>query len=180
MGRYLDLARNLDRDEAQGAERQTAQPRNAGRALLPNPGPGCERSEISEISPGPISRAALVSVPDGVPSDWAQGVCDLLVMPPHPAWTDEGWQTIREDAVQFLQQWAAQAHRLGWDGLDLFGVHRSRPAVRVDCMGLVPLLKGRSVLALTEDRAAIEAHHGTVTYPRKAVRSVDQCPVWDL
>jgi hypothetical protein len=36
------------------------------------------------------------------------------------------------------------------------------------------------VLALTEDKAAIEAHHGTVAYRRKAVRVVDHIPVWDL
>ncbi len=181
MGRYLDLARTLDLDEAQGAKQQIAQPRNAVRALLPDPGPRCEISELSELSPGSISRAALISVPDGVPDAWAQGICDLLVMPPHPAWTDEGWKVLQQDALRFLQDWAAQAHRLGWDGLDLFGVHPTSPIARLDCRGLVPLLRGRSLLALTVTTAAIEAQpSASLTYRRKAVRVVDQCPVWDL
>ncbi len=187
MGRYLDLARILDLDEAQGAKQQIAQPRNAGGALLPDSGSGCEISELSELSPGSavrknsVSRVALVAVPDGVPEAWVQGVGDLLVMPPHPAWTDEGWTTLQEDARRFLQQWAAQAHRLGWDVLNLYGVHRGSPMARLDCRGLVPLLRGRAVLALTEDRAAIEVRPGgRQTYRRKPVRVVDQCPVWVL
>ena len=181
MGRYLDLARTLDLDEAQGAKQQIAQPKNAVRALLPDPGPRCEISELSELSPGSVSRAALISVPDGVPEAWAQGVCDLLVMPPHPAWTDEDWQTIREDALQFLQQWAAQAHRLGWEALDLFGVHPTNPIVRFDCMGLVPLLRGRAVSALTKDSAAIKTASGrSLTFRRRASPPVERCLVWEL
>ncbi len=60
-----------------------------------------------------ITRAVLLQVPDGVPEDWAQGVADLLAGAPHPAWTDEVWNTLKEDALRFLQEWAAQAHRLG-------------------------------------------------------------------
>ncbi len=128
----------------------------------------------------PAGRAPVVAVPNDVPAHWVQGVGALVVAPRHPDWSKQRWAILQQDARQFLQEWAAQAHRLGWDGLDLFGVHRGRPAARVDCMSLVPLLRGRAVLALTEDRAAIEAHHGTLTYPRKAVRSVDHVPVWDL
>ncbi len=68
-----------------------------------------------------ITRAVLLAVPDGVPEEWVQGVADLMVMPPHPDWKDGDWQTLREDALRFLQEWAAQAHRLGWQALDLFG-----------------------------------------------------------
>ena len=77
-----------------------------------------------------ITRAVLLQVPDGVPEDWVQGVADLLVMPPHPAWTEEAWKTLQEDALAFLRQWAAQAHRLGWEALDLFGVHPTAPVTR--------------------------------------------------
>ena len=81
-------------------------------------------------------------------------------MPPHPDWADEDWHTLQENALRFLQEWASQAHKLGWGVLDLFGVHPTKPTVRFDSLGLVPLLKGRPILALTEGSAAIEGQWG--------------------
>ncbi len=127
-----------------------------------------------------ITRAVLLEVPDGVPKAWVQGVADLMVMPPHPAWPAEGWKTLQEDALRFLQEWAGQAHRLGWGSLDLFGVHPTAPAVRVDCMGLVPLLKGRPVVVITDNSAAIKATSiGTLTFRRRAASPEEQCLIWD-
>ena len=164
MGRYLDLARTA--------------------ASLPCPVYECEISELSEKSPiethGQMLRAALLAVPDGVPEEWVQGVGDLLVMPPHPDWKEGGWHTLQGDALRFIQDWAGQAHRLGWDALDLFGVHRTKPTARLDCMGLVPLLKGRPVLALTEDSAAIKAASGgSLTFCRRGTPPVERCLIWD-
>ncbi len=65
------------------------------------------------------------------------------------------------------REWAGQAHRLGWEVADLFGVHPTKPTVRFDCMGLVPLLRGRAVVALTDDSAAIKtASGGSLTFRR--------------
>ncbi len=165
MGRYLDLARTA--------------------ASLPCPVYECEKSELSEKSPiethGQMIRAVLLSVPDGVPEAWVQGVADLMVMPPHPAWTEDGWKTLQGDALRFIQGWAGQAHRLGWGSLDLFGTHRTAPTVRFDCMGLVPLLNGHPVFAITEDSAAIKAaSSGTLTFRRRAVPPAEQCLIWEL
>ena len=89
---------------------------------------------------------------------------------------------LRKDAYRFLSDWAAQAHRLGWTDFDVFGVHRHRPPVRFDCMGLVPLLRGRTVAALSKDRATIKtAKDQTLTYRRKiGPRPTETCLIWEL
>ena len=89
---------------------------------------------------------------------------------------------MREDAYHFLRDWAAQAHGLGWTALDLFGVHRERPWVRPDVMGLVPLLQGRRFTALSESRAEFRDHGGgELTYRRaRAPCPAEVCLVWEL
>ncbi len=164
MGRYLDIARTA--------------------ASLPCSVYECEKSELSEKSPpethGQILRAVLLVVPDGVPEGWVQGVGDLLVMQPHPDWKEDDWRTLQEDALRFIREWADQAHRLGWEAEDLFGVHPTKPTVRFDCMGLVPLLRGRAVLAITEDSAAIRtASGGSLTFRKRAVMPAERCLVWE-
>ncbi len=123
----------------------------------------------------------LLAVPDGVPEEWVQGVADLMVMPPHPDWKDGDWHTLKDDARRFLQEWASQARRLGWESADLFGVHPTKPTVRFDCMGLVPLLRGRAVLALTDDSAAIKtASGGSLTFRKRAAPPAERCLIWEL
>ncbi len=127
-----------------------------------------------------ITRAVLLEVPDGVPEEWVQGVGDLMVAPAHPGWKEDDWRTLQEDALRFLKEWASQASRLGWEAVDLFGVHPTKPTARLDCAGLVVLLKGRPVLALTEHSAAIKtASGGTLTFRRRATPPAEQCLIWD-
>jgi hypothetical protein len=51
---------------------------------------------------------------------------------------------------------------MGWTALDLFGVHPTRPAVRFDVMGLLLLLHGGEVMALTQEGASIRRPSGAV------------------
>jgi hypothetical protein len=86
------------------------------------------------------------------------------------------WQQAVEDAKAFLGTWGEQAHALGWSNRDLFGLH-TPPAdphpsysrlSRYDATGLVWLLQGRKVIALTEATAAIESPKtGGLTVYRK-------------
>ena len=175
MGRYLDIARTA-----------------ATSSFCP--GRDYEINEINEISlptggkdgaqvaaPRPILRAALIAVPDGVPEVWAQGICDLLVMPPHPAWTKDGWRVLQQDALRFLQDWAAQANRLGWEALDLFGAHPTAPVARLDSKGLVLLLNGCLVVALTEDSAVIKTPlDRSLTFRRHMPPPVERHLIWAL
>ncbi len=112
---------------------------------------------------------------------WVQGLADLLAMPSHPDWPEPGWKILQEDALVFLTNWAAQARRLDWDALDLFGVHADAPHARLDGMGLVPLLSGRPVVALTEDSAAISAASGgTLMFRRHRSSPPGRCLIWEL
>ncbi len=129
----------------------------------------------------PDGHVILLQVADGVPETWTRGVVNLLVASPHPDWSEAGWKTLQEDALMFLRDWAIQAHRLGWDTLDLFGVDAEASFDRLDGMGLVPLLGGRPVVALTENSAVINAASGgTLTYRRRKVWPPGCCLLWEL
>jgi hypothetical protein len=67
-----------------------------------------------------------------------------------------------------LDHWGLEAIRLGWTGLDLFGVHPDAPAARYDAMGLVPLLRGDAVVSMTSISAGIAPRSGgRLTYLRR-------------
>jgi hypothetical protein len=85
------------------------------------------------------------------------------------------WRQCVEDGKRFLAKWGEQAEALGWDSRDLFGLHTPldkphpsyRRLSRYDCTGLIWLLEGRPVVALTADTAAIENATGNInTYRR--------------
>ncbi len=200
MGRYLDLARDAKAAGNCGKEAVSSLQweEQAQSQVLADIGyeineineisPPCQGYEINEISSiggvplcPPGGRAVLLQVPDGAPAEWVQGVADLLAMTLHPDWPEAGWKILQEDALAFLRDWAAQAHALGWEALDLFGVHAKAPHARLDGMGLVPLLSSRSVVALTENSAAIGANSGGVlTYHKRTAWPPGCCLIWGL
>jgi hypothetical protein len=85
------------------------------------------------------------------------------------------WQQCLIDAQQFLAEWGEKAATLGWTEHDLFGLapipDKPKPSFerlsRYDLTGLIWLLDGRRVIAMTDSSAAIEtARGGTLTYRR--------------
>jgi hypothetical protein len=82
------------------------------------------------------------------------------------------WQQALWDAETFLPKWGQQAQALGWTARELFGLHPvpAQPAPtycrlsRYDATGLIWLLQGRPVVALTEDEAAIQGRSTVVVY----------------
>lgn len=82
------------------------------------------------------------------------------------------WQQAIQDAATFLAKWGDQAHALGWTARDLFGLHQSpaRPRAnysrlsRYDATGLIWLLQGRVVVALTATEAAIQGATAVLVY----------------
>ena len=138
------------------------------------------RSE-GEIGSGlPISRTTA----DGVPPEWTAGVERLLTLPHPDGASPERWQTLLDDAMGFVEAWGVQAAKLGWKTVDVFGVNRTKPFVRLDAAGLVRLLDGRPVVALTESQAAIQGRgHSRLTFRRKplgTVPAIEQCLLWEL
>jgi hypothetical protein len=112
----------------------------------------CEKNEKSPPSYEPSLHALRRRCPDFVePKRWRQAV---------------------EDGQRFLASWGEQAHALGWTARELFGLHTppegpvacySRLS-RYDETGLVWLLRGRPIVALTETTAAIQGATSVLTY----------------
>jgi hypothetical protein len=90
---------------------------------------------------------------DGFPDEWRAIAGELGGSTPIDGFGDARWQLLVDDTEIFLLKWGKAAHLLGWTAIDLFGVHPAAPAVRFDVMGLLPLLGGASVVALTTDEA---------------------------
>jgi hypothetical protein len=67
----------------------------------------------------------------------------------------ERWAQLLADATALLNCWGNQAASLGWSILDLVGVHRIVPLARYDLMGLVIVLDGADVVAMSADHADI-------------------------
>jgi hypothetical protein len=89
------------------------------------------------------------------------------------------WQLAVEDGRGFLARWGEQAEALGWTGRDLFGLpappakpHPSYSRLsRYDEIGLIWLLCGRKVVALTDATAAIENPTAAITVFRRFNKS---------
>ena len=85
------------------------------------------------------------------------------------------WQLAVDDGQRFLARWGRQAYDLGWTPSDLFGLHKPpaqahpsyRRLSRYDETGLVSLLQGRKVVALTETTATIQNPAGAITIYRR-------------
>jgi hypothetical protein len=73
-----------------------------------------------------------------------------------------------------------QAQELGWTALDLFGAHRIAPEVRWDCAGLVLLIGGGRVVAMTDATATIQRTSGSrLTYSRMPAHA-EGVTLWEL
>ena len=119
------------------------------------------------VAPTPAARR---------PHSWTASRLDTLDgRCPHHVDHDRGRQAV-EDGRRFLATWGTQAQALGWTKRDLFGLHKPsaephpsyRRLSRYDETGLIWLLEGREVIALTEDTAAIRWPSGSVTVYRKS------------
>jgi uncharacterized protein YciI len=118
------------------------------------------------------------------PAGWTDGVALLRGIPPPRAYPAHAWQHLIADAETFLDRWAATAYRLGWPGWELFGCHRRAPWYRIDGMGLVLLLDGASLAALTATEAVIRtasgAHQTRRRKPRDPLTEAERCLIWEL
>ncbi len=139
------------------------------------------KAEVIDFLTRPVARVVLLHCPPGVPGAWVQGVADLLAMARPASCPAARWEGLREDSYTFLRDHAARAHELGWTAHGLFGVHPEKPQVRFDCMGLVPLLNGAGVTALSDIEAVIETPSGArVTFRRRGQVPDEACLIWEL
>ena len=149
MGRYFDILRHLEAEPQYDIN-------DINDKSPPQP-----QYDINDNSPfGRFGRFGRTC------GSW-NGVPDLF-----EAWR---WQQAVSDAHSFLSVWGEKAEALGWTAHDLFGLHPipERPVAnyrrlsRYDCTGLVWLLQGRHVVALTADTAAIQTESGGILAYRK-------------
>ena len=90
----------------------------------------------------------------------------------------ERWQQAVADGKTFLARWGDQAHALGWTVRDLFGLlivpEHAKPSFnrlsRYDETGLIWVLGGREVFALTRETAAIHNPSGSITTYRRCAK----------
>jgi hypothetical protein len=113
-------------------------------------------------------RAAIVEYDGGAPRAWAEALARLNPANPPGDVPPKRWLEFIDDCGHFLDGgWAERAANLGWGPLDLFGCDRQRPFARTERAGLLWLLNGRKLLALTADTAAISTNRGGhLTYYR--------------
>jgi hypothetical protein len=108
-----------------------------------------------------------VEIEGSVLAEWHAILAGLKRRDPADWLSHEQWRGLLSDAETFLTRWGSAAHLLGWTSLDLFGVHPIAPAARFDVMGLIPILNGAEVLALTRQTATMRRASGAVqTYRR--------------
>jgi hypothetical protein len=129
---------------------------------------------------GPQDWAARI----GMPTAWLEGIARLTVMALPHNYPEHAWQQLIVDAERFLDDWAAQAAALDWPTWELFGCHRQAPFGRIEGMGLVLLLRGDEIAALTAIEAVIRTGTGAhQTYRRKPhdpLHPAQRCLVWEL
>ncbi|HEY2532173.1 MAG TPA: hypothetical protein VGJ20_30310 [Xanthobacteraceae bacterium] len=101
----------------------------------------------------------------------------LLAKPPEGV-PNQRWIQAINDAENFLVTWGEQAVAFGWQAQELFGLDPITPLRRYDVMGLIWLLQGCPVVALTERTAAIKMPTGNelMFYRKGAEFSWRRCP----
>jgi hypothetical protein len=127
-------------------------------------------------------RAAIVQYDGGAPRAWAEALARLDPANPPADVPLPRWQQFIDDCGRFLDQgWANRAEAFGWGPFELFGCDRERPLARYDHMGLLWILHGRKLVALTAATATIDTLTGSLqTYPRRPIKTDRVILPWDL
>ena len=133
-----------------------------------------KRRELFDIATDPKAKTRCLSTliatlsPSRVPHRW-------------PAAT---WPQFIADAQTFCGDWAERAFLSGWAAWELFGCHCRAPWGRIQGMGLVLLLRGHEIAALTPTEAVIRTSTGArQTFRRKSsdpLHPAERCLVWEL
>jgi len=126
-------------------------------------------------------RAAIIEHDGAILRTWAEGFARLDPACPPGDVPTRRWQRFVDDVGWFLDSpFCAVAAALGWGSHDLFGCDRDRPFSRIDQCGLLWLLHGDRLIAMTDNTATIESPTGVrQTYRRKA-GELGRVLAWEL
>jgi hypothetical protein len=116
-----------------------------------------------------------------VPRAWVEGLARL---DPNRAPGDvpvKRWRTLIVDIGRFFDGgWGEKAAALGWEPMDLFGCDRDRPFARIDSTGMLWLLNGNRLVALSENTATIETRTGARQTWRRKPSELGRVLAWEL
>jgi len=127
-------------------------------------------------------RAAIIEYDGRTPRAWAEALARLDRANPPLDVSLERWQQFIDDCERFLDQgWASRAEAFGWGALDLFGCDRERPLARYDHMGLLWIIQGGRLVALTAQIATIDTLTGSLqSFPHPTIDSDRVVLPWEL
>jgi hypothetical protein len=126
-------------------------------------------------------RAAIVEHDGKIPRAWAEGFARLDANHPPGDVPAKRWLAFVNDVGRFLDSpFCAVALALGWGPYDLFGCDRDRPFARIDLAGLLWLLNGDRLIALTENSATIVTRAGARQTYRRKPDQPGQVLAWEL
>jgi hypothetical protein len=159
---------------------QLQQPQQEPAATIPKIPDGDAISDTWSLT----KRTDPKEPPSDIPTEWISGVARLTAMATPRTYPAHAWRQLITDAERFLEEWAQQAAALGWPAWELFGCHRRAPWGRIDGMGLVLLLHGDPLAALTASEAVIRrpsgAHQTWRRKQRDPLTAEERCLVWEL
>jgi len=126
-------------------------------------------------------RAAIAEYDGGAPRSWGEALARLDPARPPGDISLNRWLQFIDDCGRFIDNgWAARAEALGWGPLDLFGCNRDKAFARISQAGLLWLLEGRKLVALTADTAVIGTQSGgKLTFYRRQLET-GGVPAWEL
>lgn len=157
-------------------------------------GGGCDVSRcVPSVTPAPeavvaatwcdaeAERSAIVEHDGGIPRAWAEGFARLDPDRPPADVPSRRWLQFVNDVGRFLDSdFAAVAAALDWGPLDLFGCNRDRPFAHIDHAGLLWLLNGDRLVALSENTATIETRTGVRQTWRCKTTEPGRVLAWEL
>jgi len=149
-----------------------------------SPTPRKTRTSATSATSAAAGQQKHQSCASGYPSEWADGIALLAMMDSPLDWPPSRWPMLVQDARTFLERWAGQAHRLGWQNWELWGCHRRKPWGATHGLGLVLLLGGDELVAMTETAAVIRTATGNRQTYRRTFRhrlhASERCLIWEL
>jgi hypothetical protein len=126
-------------------------------------------------------RSAIIEHDGKIPREWAEGFARLDPDRPPADVPPRRWLQFVDDVGRFLDsRFCVVAIALGWGPHDLFGCDRNRPFARIDQAGLLWLLNGDRLIALTGNTAKIETRTGARHTYRRKPSETGRVLAWEL
>ena len=119
--------------------------------------------------------AARKIAPADVPAAWRERIARMdTTRIPCPGMGMASWPDVHAAMLAFVDEWAVAAIDAGWRTIDLFGVHRTAGAMRVDSTGVLAL--GYPVHVAAVAAGSIRLTRGGVYRPM--TNPTDSIPIW--